>query len=114
MRAVLTGLLLFLVAGSWASALTMEHLLGKWRYDRIVFEDGTERPVGATMDFRGDGQVIYYNKAGQERGEANWEIGSGQIRYTDEHGEQIWQVISFDGTTIQVDHGGAQMFFTRP
>lgn len=114
MRAVWIGLLLCLTAGSWASALTPDHLLGKWRFERMVFEDGTERPVGATMDFQGDGQVISYNSGGQEMGKGNWKMGNGQVHYKDKHGEQIWQVISFDGDTLQVDHGGVQMYFTRP
>ena len=65
------------------------------------------------MEFLADGSLKNRNSAGEDKGDGTWSLADGTILYEDTRGPQQWRVVSFDGDRLQVDHQGAQMFFSR-
>lgn len=97
---------------AFASDLSTESLVGKWKFVRIVTEE-YEMPINMFMEFRIDGTVINSTAAGVEQSRASFQIKDGKIIYTDEKGVQKWTVKDFSGNSLHVDHRGAEMFFEK-
>jgi hypothetical protein len=65
------------------------------------------------MEFLPDGEVINYDRSGNERSHATFTLNNGVILYVDNRGKQRWKVLDFTGDRLHVDHRGAEMFFER-
>ena len=99
-----------LATSGFGQELTINDLVGEWTFVSWMERDDetSKRTVNIQMEFRSDGTVINHLKKGDTL--AHWTVDGSVITYTDERGEQIWQVLSFEpGQSLTVDHAGAIM-----
>ena len=96
-----------------ADSLSQEAIQGKWRFTHIVMDGDREVKVNQTVDFRTDGSAVYYGAGGNESARGSYVVESDAIRYTDNKGEQVWKLLSFEDGRLHVDHRGAHMFFEK-
>ena len=96
-----------------AAELSADLLAGKWLFTHMLLDGSSERSVNRLMEFTTDGRIINFDAAGNESGTASYAIRNDSIIYSDERGQQTWQVKLFSGNDLQADHSGALMFFQR-
>lgn len=115
MKHIRTGLLIALLPFfSVAEPLTAQALEGRWLFTHMILDGQQEVPVNMLVDFQPDGSAVSYGKDGNERDRATYTLGDNTIEYTDQRGQQNWEVLSFEANSLHVDHKGAEMFFIRP
>ena len=107
-------LLILMSVAAHAAEVSNKALSGTWKFTHMILDDERTVPVNRKMKFLSSGEIINYNRKGEEVGRANYVIDGSVIRYTDKRGAQPWKVIQFESDTLVVDHKGAEMFFTRP
>ena len=108
---------LFLLAAfaspSFATELSAQSLEGTWMFTHIIMDGEREIQVNRETRFFADGSLVYYDATGNVKTRGTFEASGKTIVYTDEKGEQNWEVMAFDGNSLHVDHRGAEMFFER-
>lgn len=115
MKVMLSFLLLTLLSiTAHAADLSNKTLSGTWKFTHMILDGEQTVPVNRDMKFLPSGEIINYDREGEEDGRANYVIDGSVIRYTDKRGAQPWKVIEFEEDTLVVDHKGAEMFFTKP
>ena len=115
MKIRLSLLLLILVSvTTHAAELSNKSLSGTWKFTHMILDGEQRVSVNRDMKFLSSGEIINYNRKGEEDGRANYVIDGGLIRYSDKRGTQPWKVIQFESDSLVVDHKGAEMFFTKP
>lgn len=115
MKVMLSFLLLALASSTaYAAELSNKSLSGTWKFTHMILDGEQTVPVKRKMKFLPSGEIINYDRKGEEEGRANYVIEGGYIRYTDKRGKQPWKVIKFEEDTLVVDHKGAEMFFSKP
>ena len=97
----------------FATELSAQSLEGTWMFTHMIMDGEREMQVNRETRFFTDGSLIYYDAAGNENTRGTFEVSGETIIYTDEKGEQNWNVLAFDGNSLHVDHRGAEMFFER-
>jgi hypothetical protein len=97
----------------FAAQPTTESLEGKWIFTHMILDGESERSVNRTMEFLSNGNVVNYDKAGNEESRASYVVKPSMIVYSDKKGDQNWKVIKYEGTSLQVNHLGADMFFEK-
>lgn len=109
-------LLLLILASITAHAaeLSNKSLSGTWKFTHMILDGERTVLVNRDMKFLPSGEIVNYDRKGEENGRANYVIDGDFIRYSDKRGAQPWKVIKFDSDTLIVDHKGAEMFFTKP
>lgn len=104
---------MFLATFVSAGELSDDSLTGKWMFTHMILDGGNPRTVNKLVEFRSDGEIIYYDAAGNEQSRASYSVMPGSITYIDQRGKQTWKLIEYGGDSLHVDHRGAEMFFKR-
>ena len=79
----------------------------------MILDGESKRSVNRTMEFLSNGNVVNYDKAGNEESRASYTVTPSMIFYSDEKGDQSWKIKEYDGTILHVNHLGADMFFEK-
>ena len=96
-----------------SAELTSESIQGNWMFTHILMDGTREMKVNNLTEFLPAGSAIFYDSAGQERSRGTYEVAENAIVYTDDKGQQVWKLVSFEEIKLHVDHKGAEMFFER-
>ena len=107
---------LFMIATSLciAEEFTAENLIGTWTFTHILMDDGSsEIQVNMKVEIEAGGSYKQYLPTGDLFGTATWEISGNTLKYSDDNGEQNWELVSFEAGILRVDNRGAEMFFEK-
>jgi hypothetical protein len=114
LKAIALSVLLLPVTVS-ADELNLAALEGTWLFSHMLLDGETNRAVNKFIVFEPDGDVVtYYDPDGKhEFSRATYTVKAGTIVYSDDKGDQNWEVLNFSSDKLHVDHRGAELFFER-
>jgi len=109
-----TIIAIFMWVAASALAISPEDITGVWDYESYaeIERPDNKIPVGAKMDFHGDGTLVMTLSTGTA--EATYRLEGDTIVYSDANGEQVWHVRSYEpGEMFVVEYQRALMFFRK-